>query len=109
MFILQLNGDSVSYDEMMTTVYLSLFFVGLSLAMALLVTKINRTVMFVSIVYFITVALTTWLVEFKWLLGGSLGYMVMAMSYSAWVVYIQSKRCRDDLKGLHDKEHLYEK
>ena len=88
---------------MMTTVYLSLFFVGLSLAMALLVTKINRTVMFVSIVYFITVALTTWLVEFKWLLGGSLGYMVMAMSYSAWVVYVQSKHCREEINASQNK------
>jgi hypothetical protein len=91
-------------QELSDTLFLSSIYTGLSLAMIVFIVKANRTILFGCSVYFLLVGVLVWIAGFKWLLIGSIGFMIMAMSYTSWVIYQQSRECMRDLKAMHEEE-----
>lgn len=85
---------------------LSLFYWGLSVVMLQIVIKEQRYVLYLlSIGYFLLSAIVGWKVEMKWLLMGSLIFMVATMSITLWIIFKQSRECIRDLKKLHEEEY----
>jgi len=91
-------------QELSDTLFLSSIYVGLSMAMIVFIAKANSTIIFVCSVYFLLVGVSVWIAGFKWILIGSIGFMIMAMSYTSWVIYQQSRECMRDLKAIHEDE-----
>lgn len=86
------------------TVFLSLFYTVLSLLMIFFVTKGNRNIFILSGLYFLLVGVMVWMAGFKWLLIGSISFMVMVMFYTLWIVHEQSRACIQDLKAIREEE-----
>jgi hypothetical protein len=93
-------------QELSNTVFLSLFYTGLSLVMIVSIAKANRTIIFGGRLYFLLVVAAVWIAGSKWLLIGSIGFMIMAMSYTSWVIYQQSKECMRDLSEMQEEEKI---
>ncbi|MDD5716805.1 MAG: hypothetical protein PHW64_03300 [Sulfuricurvum sp.] len=91
-------------QELSDTLFLSSIYVGLSLAMIVFIAKANRTIIFGCSVYFLLVGVSVWIAGYKWILIGSIGFMIMAMSYTLWVIYQQSRECIRDIKAMHEEE-----
>lgn len=88
---------------------LSLFYWGLSVVMLHIVIKEKRSVLYLlSIGYFFLSAIVGWKVEMKWLLMGSLIFMVAVMFITLWIIFKQSGECIRDLKKLREEEQRSE-
>jgi hypothetical protein len=61
-----------------------------------------------SILYMIVCSLIGWYVQMKWVLAGSLLFMVTSMFYTLWRILAQSRECMADLKAiLEEEKHSY--
>jgi cell division protein FtsW (lipid II flippase) len=54
--------------------------------------------------YFLLVGVMVWIAGFKWLLIGSISFMIMVMYYTLWIVHEQSRACIEDLKAMREGE-----
>ena len=48
------------------------------------------------VVYLVIVEIATWKWGSKWLLIGSIGFILLSMSYTRWALYEKYKSIRDD-------------
>lgn len=91
-------------QELSETLFLSLIYVVLSLAMIFIVAKENRFVWISSGLYLLLISSVALMAGIKWLLAGSIALILMSGVYALWVLYRQSKECIRDLNILHEEE-----
>ena len=91
--------------EQSDIVLLSLFYWALSVLMLRLVIKERRNLLYMlSLLYLALSAGAGWSLQMKWLLAGSLIFMVIAMLSTLWILLKQSRECMNDLKKLKEQE-----
>lgn len=84
---------------------LSLFYWGLSVVMLRIVIKEKRNFLYLlSTAYLALNALVGWSTQWKWVLAGSLIFMVAAMSITLWILLKQSRECIRDIKKHREEE-----
>lgn len=79
---------------------LSLFYWGLSVLMLrVVISREKRNVVYLlSSLYLALCSVLGWYVQMKWLLAGSLIFMVVSMSITAWIIFKESRQCFNALK-----------
>ncbi|MDD3769824.1 MAG: hypothetical protein PHV10_04355 [Sulfuricurvum sp.] len=84
---------------------LSLFYWGLSVLMLRVVVTEKRMLLYtLSTAYLALNILAGWSTQWKWVLLGSLIFMVIAMSYTLWILWKQSRECIRELKQAREEE-----
>lgn len=84
---------------------LSLFYWGLSVVMLRIVIIEKRHLLYGASAGYLTLcALLGWKIEMKWLLAGSLLFMMSSMSITLWILLKQSRECMRDLSTIQDEE-----
>lgn len=91
--------------EQSNIAFLSLFYWGLSVLMLRIVITEKRIFLYgISAAYMILNVLIGWSTQYKWVLLGSLIFMVAAMSYTLWILWKQSRECIRELKQAREEE-----
>lgn len=84
---------------------LSLFYWGLSVLMLRVVVTEKRMLLYtLSTAYLALNILAGWSTQWKWVLLGSLIFMVIAMFFTLWVILKQSRECMRDIKKYREEE-----
>jgi type VI protein secretion system component VasK len=82
---------------------LSLFFYTLGLA-TLVIIGLRKALLYWIGIHALVVAVLVWFLEFKWILLGGIGFMLIASYYALWVFYGEANQCIRDMKEVHDHE-----
>lgn len=84
---------------------LSLFYWGLSVLMLRIVVTEKRMLLYaLSTAYLALDVLAGWSTQWKWVLLGSLIFMVTAMFFTLWIILKQSRECMRELKQAREEE-----
>jgi len=82
---------------------LSLFFYTLGLG-TLVIIGLRKALLYWIGVHAVVVAGAIWFLEFKWILLGGIGFMLIASYYALWVFYGEANQCIREMKEIHDDE-----
>lgn len=89
-------------NELTQLILLSLFFYTLGLA-TLVVIGLRKALLYWIGIHAVVVAVVVWFLEFKWILMGGIGFMLIASYYALWVFYGEYN-CIREMKEIHDDE-----
>ena len=81
---------------------LTLFFYTLGLA-TLVIIGLRKALLYWIGIHALVVAVLVWFLEFKWILLGGIGFMLVASYYALWYFYGEHKRICT-MRESHDDE-----
>jgi len=81
---------------------LTLFFYTLGLG-TLVIIGLRKALLYWIGIHALVVAVAVWFLEFKWILLGGIGFMLIASYYALWVFYGEANQCIRDMKESHEQ------
>lgn len=79
---------------------LSLFFYALGLGTLVLI-GLRKALLYWIGIHAVVVTGTVWFLEFKWILLGGIGFMLVASYYALWYFYRETNQCIRDMKEVY--------
>lgn len=92
----------MTMNHLTELILLSFFFYALGLA-TLVITGLRKALLYWISVHALVVAGAVWFLEFKWILLGGIGFMLIASYYALWYFYRETNQCIREIKESNEE------